>query len=92
MHARLVAPTHHSYTFASLESEYLLGGMHLVLQVELPNVRLELLNVRLALLQEQQVELFDVALRCYHIVTFVRGERAALFFLSAYYLSKNNYS
>ena len=65
--------------------------MHLVLQVELPNVRLELLNVRLALLQEQQVELFDVALRCYHIVTFVGGN-AMLFFLSAYYLSKNNYS
>ena len=42
--------------------------MNLVLDVELADISLELLDVGLALLQEEQVELFHVALRGYHPV------------------------
>ena len=45
----------------------LLGGMHLVLQIELPDVCVELLDVGLAFFEVQQVELFDVTLRRDHL-------------------------
>ena len=40
--------------------------MHLVFDVKLANIGLELLYIGLALLEEEQVELFHVALRGYH--------------------------
>ena len=42
--------------------------MHLVFYVKLANIGLELLDIGLALLEEEQVELFHVALRGYHPV------------------------
>ena len=43
-------------------SEVLLGRVHLVLQIELSDVRVEFLDVGLAFLEVQQVKLLDVGL------------------------------
>jgi len=45
--------------------------VHFILKVILPNISLELFDVRLALLKEEQVEFFDMALRCYHVGVLV---------------------